>query len=99
MRPEAGFAGREASHPFAVHDAEGGGPRGNHGFHRARHRSTANVNVPRAASSEPTCAVALPRPIGPRTWSISHTRESVSPGETTRLKRQSSIPAKNAIRP
>src|SRR4029079_18491212 len=66
---------------------------------RADHRSTAKVSVPRAASSFPTWAVALPRPIGPLTWSISQTSESVSPGETTRLKRQSSIPAKNAIRP
>ena len=34
--------------------------------------STAKVRVPRAASWSPTWAVALPRPIGPRTWSISH---------------------------
>ena len=29
-----------------------------------RYRSTAKVRVPRAASASPTCAVALPRPIG-----------------------------------
>ena len=61
------------------------------------HRSTAKVSVPRAASSSPTCAVAFPRPIGPRTWSISQVSVSVSPGSTMRLKRQSSMPAKNAI--
>ena len=44
-------------------------------------------------------AVALPRPTGPRIASISQVSVSVSPGETTRLKRQSSIPAKNAILP
>src|SRR4029453_3780573 len=52
----------------------------------ADHRSTAKVSVPRAASASPTCAVAFPRPMGPRTASISQTSESVSPGETTRLK-------------
>ena len=57
------------------------------------------VSVPRAASSSPTCAVALPRPMGPRTASISQVSVSVSPGSTTRLKRQSSMPAKNAILP
>ena len=66
---------------------------------RADHRSTANVSVPRAASLPSTVAVALPRPTGPRIASISHVRVSVSPGETTRLNRQSSIPAKNAILP
>ena len=44
------------------------------------YRSTAKVSVPRAASSPPTCAVALPRPIGPRIGSISQVSVSVSPG-------------------
>ena len=47
---------------------------------RADHRSTANVRVPRAASWSPTCAVALPRPIGPRISSISHVSVSVVAG-------------------
>ena len=43
------------------------------------YRSTAKVSVPRAASASPTCAVAFPRPIGPRTVSISHVeREDVA---------------------
>ena len=52
----------------------------------ADHRSTAKVRVPRAASSSPTCAVALPRPIGPRTASISHVSVSSSPGSTIALE-------------
>ena len=47
----------------------------------------------------PTCAVALPRPIGPRTTSSVHSSSSSSPGSTIRLKRTSSIPAKSASRP
>ena len=62
-------------------------------------RSTAKVSVPRAAKASPTCAVALPRPIGPRIWSISQVNVRTSPGSTIRLNRQSSIPAKNAILP
>src|SRR5207342_2470009 len=62
-------------------------------------RSTANVSVPRTASSPFTVARALPLPIGPRTVSRSHSSISSSPGRTTRLKRTSSIPAKRAMRP
>ena len=57
-----------------------------HGALEPRQRSTANVSVPRAASSPPTCAVALPRPIGPRTWSISQASVSVSPGRDDPLE-------------
>ncbi len=65
-------------HPLGDVDAETGDP-DPRAVGGADHRSTANVSVPRAASSSPTCAVALPRPIGPRTWSISQVSVSVSP--------------------
>ena len=85
-------------HPLGHVHAEAGDPdRAAAGG--ADHRSTANVNVPRAASSAPTWAVALPRPIGPRIVSISHVSVRTSPGSTIRLKRQSSMPAKKAILP
>ena len=61
--------------------------------------STANVSVPRTASSPLTVARALPRPIGPRIASRSQTSVSSSPGRTIRLKRTSSMPAKSASRP
>src|SRR4029079_14873772 len=71
-----------------------------HALRGAEHqRSTANVSVPRAASASPTCAVAFPRPMGPRIVSISQASVSTSPGSTMRLNRQSSMPAKNAIFP
>ena len=60
---------------------------------------TANVSVPRTASSPSTVARALPRPIGPRTVSSVHSSVSSSPGRTMRLKRTSSMPAKSASRP
>ena len=62
-------------------------------------RSTANVSVPRAASSPSTRASARPLPIGPRTRSRSHVSSSSSPGSTIRLKRTPSMPANSASRP
>ena len=61
--------------------------------------STANVSVPRAASSPPTRASARPLPIGPRTRSRSHVSSNSSPGSTIRLKRTPSMPANSASRP
>src|SRR5207244_7489515 len=64
----------------------------------ADHRA-AKVSVPRTASSSPTVAVARPRPTGPRRLSSSQVKVSSSPGETIRLKRTPSIPAKSASLP
>src|SRR5581483_111998 len=60
---------------------------------------TANISVPRTASSPSTVARTLPRPTGPRTVSTSHSSVRTSPGRTTRLKRTSSMPAKSASLP
>src|SRR6476646_1941114 len=65
-----------------------------HGF-----APTANVSVPRTASSPSTVAFALPRPTGPRTVSTTQSSVSVSPGRTTRLNLRSSMPAKSASFP
>ena len=58
---------------------------------RPRRRSAS----PRTASSSPTSARPCPFAIGPRTRTNSHSSVSTSPGSTTRLNRQSSMPAKN----
>src|SRR5262249_52120624 len=61
--------------------------------------ATNTVSIASAASSPPTDAQPCPFAIGPRTRTNSHSSVSTSPGSTTRLKRQSSMPAKNGILP
>src|SRR5581483_9369543 len=65
----------------------------------ADHCPTNTVSIASAASSSPTSARPFPFAIGPRTRTNSHSSVSTSPGSTTRLKRQSSMPPKNGILP
>src|SRR4029077_12302969 len=60
---------------------------------------TKTVSIASAATSPSTVARPCPFAIGPRTRRNSHSRSSTSPGSTTRLKRQSSIPAKRGLLP
>src|SRR4029079_18120349 len=66
---------------------------------RADHSPTKTVSTASAATSSSTSARPRPFASGPRTRVNSHSRVSTSPGSTTRLKRQSSMPAKNGILP
>src|SRR5207237_9144877 len=66
---------------------------------RADHSPTNTVSTASAATSSPTSARPRPFASGPRTRVNSHSSVSMSPGSTTRLKRQSSMPAKKGILP
>ena len=61
-------------------------------------RGMMKLSVASQAVSPSTLATPRPRPKRPPSFSIVTSRRSVSPGLTTRLKRQSSMPAKSPIR-
>src|SRR5262249_10038793 len=60
---------------------------------------TKTVSIASAATSPSTAARPCPFAIRRRTRRNSHSSSSTSPGSTTLLNRQSSIPAKNGILP